>query len=179
MLIHQIQDLSNSKVIKILEQGLSQVTEPNLIKNYHPDYCNNNANLFFILENGRYKIGNYFVAEEDGEYIGSSGWNWYEDDIVLALTRTYILPKHRQKYLMANTFLPMILEETTSYNRIWATVNTYNKVMYDGVLRMIQGKPAGLHNKWPEVYKNMVPLGIKTINYTEQYVVEYIRNHSE
>ena len=50
MIIHQIHDLSNSNIVSLLEQGMSQVTEPELIKNYHPDFKSDNSNLFYILK---------------------------------------------------------------------------------------------------------------------------------
>jgi hypothetical protein len=176
MIIHQIHDLSNSNIVSLLEQGMSQVTEPELIKNYHPDFKSDNSNLFYILKNGRYKIGNYYVAEEDGNYIGSAGWNWYKDDIALALTRAYIAPNHRQRNIMATYFLPSILDETALYNKIWCTCNEYNKVIYNGFVRIAMGKRAGLTNPWLDIYSKFVPIGIQTVNYTEQYVAEYKRN---
>ena len=179
MLIHQIQDLSNSTIINILEKGLGEITETNLIRNYHPDYKSENSNLFYILNHGRYKIGNYYIAEEDGKYIASAGWNHYEDDIALALTRAYVLPEHRQSYIMANEFLPRILEETLAFNRIWCTCNDYNKSIYKGFVRLSRGKSAGLHNSWPKIYSMFVPIGIQQVYYTDQYVVEYIRKSNE
>jgi hypothetical protein len=176
MIIHQIHDLSDTTIVKLLEQGLSQVTESELIKNYHPDYKSENSNLFYILKHGRYKTGNYYVAEEDGQFVGSSGWNWYKDDIVLALTRSYILSKHRQRNIMGTYFLPRILDETTSYNRIWCTCNKYNKVIYEGFVRMANGKRAGLSNPWLNIYSKFVPIGLHSVNHTEQYVVEYRRD---
>lgn len=176
MRILQIQDLSNLESVNILEKGLSLITNTNLVKNYHPDYKSEPANLFYILKNGRFSIGNYYIAEEDNCYIGSAGWNWYQDDIALALTRAYVSPNYRQKNIMGNYFLPRILDETTLYNRIWCTCNKYNKVIYDGFVRLAAGRRAGLTNPWSEIYKKFVPIGIHTVNYTEQYVAEYRRD---
>lgn len=177
MIIHQIHDLSDSTIVKLLEQGLSQVTESELIKNYHPDYRSENSNLFYILKHGRYKIGNYYIAEEDGKYIASAGWNFYQDDIILALSRAYISLKYRRSYILANEFLPKILEETVDYNKIWITCNEYNLSIYKGFVRMSQNKQAGLGSPWPKIYNKFLPIGIKHINYTQQYVAEYKRNN--
>ena len=179
MIVHQIKDLSNSWVIKLLESGLSKITDERLIKNYHPDYKDQNSNLFFLLNSGRYNNGYYFVIEDDGKYVGSSGWNWYEDDIALLLTRCYMDKSYRFNYLMAEYFMPQMFEQTKQYNRLWITVNGYNKIIYDGLSRMYEGKKVGLFKPWPEIYSRFKPIGIKTVNYTEQYVVEYKRNENE
>lgn len=176
MRILQIHDLSNTEAINILEKGLQSITDTNLVSNYHPDYKSDPANLFYILKNGRFSIGNYYIAVEEDCYIASAGWNWYQDDIALALTRAYVLPDHRQRNIMSTYFLPRILDETTAYNRIWCTCNEYNKVIYKGFVRISNGKRAGLTNPWSDMYSKFVPIGIHTVNYTEQYVVEYKRN---
>ena len=176
MLIHQIRDLSDTKVIKILEQGLQNVTESELIKNYHPDYKSENSNLFYILKNNRFKIGNYYVMEEDNNYIGSSGWNWYKDDIALVLTRTYIIQKYRLRKLMTTNILPLVLEDSKPYSKLWITCNEYNKIIFKGLTRIQQGRATGLKNNWDKIYSNFIPIGIKTVNFTDQYVAEYKRN---
>jgi hypothetical protein len=179
MKIHSIQDSSNTVIIKLLESGLSKVTESNLIKNYHPDYSNDLANIFYLLKMGdRYRVGNYFIIEEDNQYIGSTGWNWYRDDIVLALSRSYVIKKHRQRYILGNYILPKILDESIKYNRIWVTCNDYNRVIYDSFSRLSVGKSAGLNNSWPKIYSKFKPIGKKIVNYTDQYVAEYIREHN-
>lgn len=179
MKIHQIKDLSNHFVVKLLESGLSKITDERLIKNYHPDFRQHNSNLFFLLDTGRYETGNYFVIEDNGQYVGSSGWNWYEDDIALLLTRCYMDKAYRFNYLMAEHFMPRMFEETNQYNRLWITVNGYNKIIYDGLTKMYEGKRVGLFKPWPEIYGKFKPIGIRTVNYTEQYVVEYTRNKNE
>jgi len=159
MLIHQIQNLSNTKVIKLLEKGLQKVTESELIKNYHPDYKNENSNLFYILHHDRFKIGNYYIVEENNNYICSSGWNWYKDDIALALTRTYVIPEYRQRNLIASNILPLIMEDSKSYNRLWITCNGYNKAIFNAFTRIQQGKATGLTNTWDKIYGNFFSTG--------------------
>ena len=74
MIIHSVNDLSNFAVISLLKFGLCNITDSDIIKNYHPDYANEPGNLFFILKQGRYQLGKgaYFVIEENGEYICSA-----------------------------------------------------------------------------------------------------------
>ena len=102
MQLHQIHDSSNEFVMNLLEATLSNITDNDIIKNYHPDYKNNPANIFYILndDNGRYLRGCYYVLEDNGEYVCSAGYNEYDLDqtIALALTRAYINPKYRTKY---------------------------------------------------------------------------------
>ena len=65
MIIHEIHDLSNKYVIELLLKGLSKITDEQYVTNYHPDYASNTGNLFYILEQGRYVKGKYYVLEED------------------------------------------------------------------------------------------------------------------
>jgi len=175
MLLHEIHDLSNSHVNELLISGLSKIKESKFMKNYHPEYKDIPGNIFHILENGRYKQGKgkYYVLENNGEYICSAGWNEYEPDIALILTRMYIAPKHRVNYYVATNILPKILEEVTDYKHVWATVNAYNKALYEWFVRDKLGKRTALFNNWPEIYKRFTPVGMKTVYYTDQYVVEY------
>jgi hypothetical protein len=175
MIIHSIKNLSNPVLVKLLKENLSAVTDVNSLKNYHPDYSNLPGNLFYILNEGRYADGNYYIIEQDGEYLGSAGWNPY-DDVALVLTRAYIPEKYRRQYFMAEHLLPLILEETTDYNKLWITCNKYNIAIYHGLGRLSSGKSTSFFSTWPPIYKNFVPIGKKIIYHTEQYVAEYIRS---
>jgi len=175
MKIHAINDLSNSYVIGLLEENLQAVTQSNLIKNYHPDYSEHPGNLFLILDQGRYKKGNYFVLENNGKYICSAGWNEYED-VALLLTRAYIKKEYRRNYFLAEFLLPLMFEETHKYDKLWITCNGYNKSIYNAFERMAQGKSVGLFDQWPDTYKKFKPIGTKMVYNTEQYVAEYNKN---
>jgi hypothetical protein len=175
MKIHEIHDLSNIKAIDILKQGLVNIQEENLKKNYHPDYIETPGNLFYILKQGRYIKGTYYVLENDGEYICSAGWNEYEldTDIALILTRLYTVPKYRTKNYAGIYILPKALEEAKAYKHIWITFNEYNKGMYAWFNRAKLGKYASVGGYTPHIlYNKFVPIGKKNIYYTEQYVVE-------
>jgi len=170
MIVHNIKDLSNSHVIKLLEDGLRNVSKDHLLENYHPNNKHNSANLFYLLENRRFLNGNYYVLEDkNGEYAGSAGWNQFNDEIALGLVRTYIIPKYRAQYLMVQHFLPAILEETKNFKKVWLTFNEYNKKIYDIIVLMNQGKSIS----WPNEYKKFSPIGTKLVYNTLQYVVEY------
>jgi hypothetical protein len=178
MIVHQIKDLSNSYVTKLLKDGLQHIAADHLLENYHPDWANNPANLFYILKEGRFDYGNYFVMEEDGKYVGSAGWNPY-GDVALVLTRAFIPVSERRKYNMAHYLLPIIFEETFDFKKLWITCNDYNFTIYQALTRLQDGKSAGLFSTWPPIYKKFVPVGKKTVYYTEQYVAEYIRNNDD
>ena len=176
MIIHEIHDLSNKLVINLLNTALSKITDETYIKNYHPDYNDVPGNLFCILKQGRYVNGNYYVIEEDGKYICSAGWNEYEPDIALMLTRLYISPEFRTKNYAGTYILPKALTEVTNYKHVWMTVNEYNKGLYSWFDRASNGKRTGLFCDWPDIYRKFIPIGKKDIYYTEQYVVEYQPN---
>ena len=177
MKIHAIHDLTNPHVINILKKEFNNITDTNIISNYHPDYSDNAGNLFYILQAGRYRLskGKYWVMEENGEYLGSAGWNEYElePDIALMMTRFYVMPEYRKKYYASSHILPKALEEAKDYKRIWMSMNEYNKSLYTWFDRASKGKLPGLFDYWPDVYRKFVPIGKRDIYYTEQYVVEY------
>lgn len=179
MKLHRISNSSNKEVIQILKDNFSQISDKNIIKNYHPKFDQEPANIFFILnsKNNRYEKGCYYVLENNREYICSAGWNEYEYDnsIALALTRAYVNPKHRAKYYMGKFILPEIINETVNYNKIYITSNSYNSAIYQYFVRADQNKTTALFNNWPDIYRRFKPVGIKTIYNTDQYVVEYIR----
>lgn len=179
MLIHEIHDLSNQPVISLLKSGLSQIENESYISNYHPDYESTPGNLFNILKNGRYRLGQgkYYVIEEDGKYIASAGWNQYELDtnIALLLTRMYTVTEQRMHYHIGNNILPLALKEVQDYKHVWFTCNEYNKKIYGWFVRVEQGKSGGLFNDWPDIYRKFKPIGKKNIYSTEQYVIEYQR----
>ena len=175
MHIYTINDLSDSKVVNILKNGLSEITDARIIKNYHPDHTEFSGNLFYILDQGRYKngLGNYFVIVDDNEnYVASAGWNQYELDptIALLLTRMYVSTTYRTQYHIANYILPKILDEVKEYEHLWATWNLHNNTMSKWFSRYEESKSTAL---WPEIYKKFKPIGKKIIYHTEQYVDEY------
>lgn len=178
MILHEINNSSNSYVIKLLEDSFSKITNEDIAINYHPAFKNNTANLFYILNdiNGRYQKGCYFVLENKGEYLCSAGWNEYELDstIALALTRAYIAPKYRTKYYLGSYILPKIIDTTKNYKHLFITADSYNSALYQWFVRANQGKKPGMFNDWPDIYRKFKPIGKKTIYYTDQFVAKYV-----
>ena len=179
MQLHQLHDASNRLIIGLLEDSFSKITNSNLIKNYHPDYKNDTANIFYILNDvkGRYRKGCYYVLEENNEYVCSAGYNEYELDstIALALTRAYVEPKHRSKYYMGEYILPKIIESTIQYEHLYITADSFNSAIYQWFNRANEGKRPAMFNDWPDIYRKFKPIGKKNIYYTEQYVMELTR----
>jgi hypothetical protein len=176
MIIHQIHDLTDTKVVDILVNTLSTIDKSlDYAKNYHPDFHDNDGNIFKLLSSGRYAKGKYFVIIDNDEFVCSAGWNEYELDtsIALALTRAYVSPKHRASYHMGNYIVPKIIEETTNYQHLYITSNEYNSAIYKFFVRASSGKSTSVSQDWPEIYKKFKPIGIKNIYYTDQYVAEY------
>lgn len=175
MQLHKINDLTNDYVVWLLTRALENIPEHNLALNYHPFYKDKAENIFNMLANGKFGIGNYYVIEDHGEYAGSAGWYQYNDEVSLVLVRAYIMPKYRTRYLMAEHILPEIFKESTS-KKLWITCNDYNKPIYDALVNMSQGKSAGLFNNWPTIYAKFKPIGSKVVNNTVQYVAEYTKD---
>jgi hypothetical protein len=176
--IHEIHDLNNATVIDILKHGLSEVVHDSIIKNYHPDYNNIPGNLFYILDQGRYRRGHgkYFVITDDyDKYVCSAGWNEYDlnPSVALLLTRMYITPAFRAQYIIGNTILPGMIQEAINYSKLWVTVNDHNHSIYKYFQRVSQNKRTALFNDWPDIYKRFKPIGKHTIYYTEQWTAEY------
>ena len=171
MNVHSVHDLSNTKLINFLKKNLSHIDDERTKENYHPDFQSKPGNLFYILKEGRYKTGNYLIMEENGKYLGSAGWNEY-DDVALILTRAFVPKEHRGKFNMAKYLLPIMFKETTEYDRLWITCNDYNFTIYQALTRLSEGK---VSTPWPNIYKNFTPIGKRSVYYTEQYVAEYKR----
>lgn len=171
MIVHRINSIRDPAV-DFLIAGLSaclDVDDYPDSHNYHPEFKSAGPNLFRALANGRYESGCYFVLEKDGEYCGSGGWNHYKDNVALALTRAYIPRKYRSQFFLGKYLLPLIVDETKSYDHLWMTVNEHNKIVYRW---LEQGK----RGKWPEIYEKFVPLGETWVYNTMQYVLEYERD---
>jgi len=181
MIIRSIQDLSNQHIVGILEKEFSKITDPAIVENYHPKHSRNPGNLFFILENGRYKIGNYSVILDDDEnFIASAGWNQYELDhsVALLLTRMYVSPQHRTQYYIGNHILPVALIEAAEYKHKWITCNEHTIMIYEWFTRAAQKKRSALYSDWPDIYKKFRPIGKKNIYYIDQYVAEYTGDYN-
>ena len=180
MRLHEIHDASNRVIMNLLEDSFSNITDADIIKNYHPDYKNEPSNIFYILNdvNGRYQRGCYYVLEDNGEYVCSAGYNEYDLDqiIALALTRAYINPKYRAKYYMGEYILPKIIENTTHYKHLYITADSHNSAIYQWFVRANEGKRPAMFQQWPDIYRKFKPIGKKHIYYTEQYVAELDRD---
>ncbi len=180
MNIHAIHDTSDSIALNLLKKEFSSITNPIYIKNYHPEYSNTPGNFFYVLSEGRYRVGygKYLVLEDDNRYVCSAGWNEYalECDIALVLTRMYVSKEYRTQYLVGNHILPQLLDETATYNKVWITTNQYNRSIYNWFSRAAEGRNPTLFNSWPEIYKSFKPIGQKEVYYTLQDVVELDRS---
>ena len=174
MIIHSMKDLSNLELVDILKSGLQEADDPQFAKNYHPDYSTSSSNLFFILKEGRFQKGNYFIITDDNmKYVASAGWNKHTDEIALALTRMYVSKEYRKTFIVGKMILPIVIEETVDYQKLWMTVNNYNMPLYNWFVR---NEDTGQSLGWPDIYKNFKPIGQEMVNYTSQYVVEYQRS---
>ena len=177
MKIHKIADLSNASITNMLTDEFSKITDENIVVNYHPDYSNNPANIFYILANGRYQRGMYYVAETDGKYMCSAGWYPYDEipGVALVLTRMFVSPEVRTKYLIGTHILPNMLQEACAFSKIWITCNGHNKSIYNWFVRANQHKRSALYNDWPDIYRQFKPIGAQEIYHTLQYVAEFTR----
>jgi hypothetical protein len=174
--IHAINDLSHTYVISMLTASLSKITDPDIIKNYHPDYRTIKGNLFQILEDkkGRYKKGNYYVIEGDGNYIGSAGWNEY-NDVALLCTRAYLMPGYRHRFLMSKYLLPRMFKETENYDKLWFTFNDHNVPIYETLSKLSKKNDLISDTKSPlrKNYSNFKPIGQRQVYSVIQHVLEY------
>jgi hypothetical protein len=173
--IYEIHDLSNHLIFEILKSSITRemFTNDHISKNYLYDYRSNPANLFYILEAGRYKQGSYFVVtDSDNNYIASAGWNQYNNDTALVLTRMLVHPDYRTQYIIGKEVLPIMIEETNNYKNVWITANNYNKSIYQWFDRAAKGKSTSIHNQWPSTYEKFKPIGQHVVNHTLQWVAQ-------
>lgn len=172
MIIHKIHDLSNEYVTNLLINEFDNILDSRIVDNYSSQKKDKSSNLFYILKNGRYKNGAYFVIEDGGKYIASAGWNQYTDDTALVLSRAFVTPEFRTSYIMAELLLPKMLIDCSAFRYVWITCNKYNKAIYNWFERKSLGKRTALFNDWPEIYNQFIPIGLKVVYNTEQYVVQ-------
>jgi hypothetical protein len=183
MIVHRIHDLSDLYVVEFLKRGIATCKDSYKYVNFHPDYSLQNSNLFYLLDSGRYAQGRgkYFIIEDDGQYVCSAGWNEYDYDssIALALTRMYVNPSYRAQYFAGKHILPVVINETSAYNRVWITCNEHNKMIYNWFDRANQGKRTALYSNWPGIYNRFRPVGVRDVYFTKQYVVELDRTRND
>jgi len=171
--IHQITNIDN-EIVEILKNGISRdmFGSDQLAVNYLYEYRDTPGNLFYILNQGRYNTGKYFVLTINDQYIASAGWNHYTDDTALLLTRMLVVPEYRGSYILAKTVLQEMIDQSSNYKNQWITFNDYNLTLYKWFERVEQGKCGALFNAWPEIYARFKPIGQHKINHTLQHVVE-------
>jgi hypothetical protein len=176
---YEISDLSNPHVNEIMKKGFqhSMFRYDILARNYCYEFRDDPRNIFYILEEGRYKDSSYFVVvDEDDNFMASAGWNGYTEDTALMITRMCVNPKYRNQYIIGNDFLPVMIERAFNYKNIWITCNDYNQVIYNWFERAAQGKPPSVDKTWPDVYRRFKPIGKKEVYYVVQNVVELDRS---
>lgn len=167
--IHTIKDTSDTYVTTLLRKGLMKVDDPLIKTNYNPLFEHLPQNIFYLLKTGVFATGNYLVLEKEGVYQCSVGWCEYEPDTAL-IKRAYVARLHRRQDLLANHLLPLIVDQTLAYPKLWMSFNPYNDHIFKWLSRR---KHAGL---WPDIYHRFAPLGMTTIYNTDQYVMEYERS---
>lgn len=170
MFVHEIHDLSNIYVTDLLKNGLSEITDPEVAKNYSYSCSTESSNLFRVLERGRYAPGKgtYYVVEDNGKYVSSAGWNEYSSDTALLMTRMYVSEACRSKYFMGELLLPHMFEATQKYPFVWMTFNEKNKALYNWISRSYGSSK----NIWPKIWFNFEAIGIRNVYNVDQYVVQ-------
>lgn len=174
--IYEINDLSNQLVNNILRTGITvtMFDSQQLSRNYLYDHRQDPANLFNKLEKGVYIQGCYYVVTDDKDnFIASAGWHHYNDSTALALTRMLVHPQYRTQYIIGNHVLPLILDSTKNYNKIWITSNEYNQSIYKYFERIHNNKSGTLFSNWPVLYKKFKPIGQHKVNNVLQWVAEH------
>lgn len=163
--LYRITDTSNTHAMSILRRGLSTATgDQKTLENYHPDYSTHNANLFYILEHGRYARGAYFfVCDENDNFLASSGWHPYNDTTALVSSRAYVAPLGQHQYPIATHITPVAIREAWAYPELWMCFNDHNLGFFKGFSR----------GKWENhpTYKYFEPAGEAVVNYTPQWIV--------
>lgn len=169
VITHKIQDNSNEYVMDLLADGLIESDDVN----YNPLYENLSQNLFKKIRSGLFKNSSYIVLEDENGYVGSSGWYEYNEDIALVLVRSYVKKEYRQRWILSKYCLPIIMEQTKKYKKLWITVNESNSYLNKSFERIKEGKLAWPYT--PQILRKFEPIGKKYINGMDQYIIEYLR----
>ena len=112
--------------------------------------------------------GDYNLVYYDGTLAGGAGYYRYDSQYVLACTRAYVMPEFRKQYVTQN-LVAFQLRELQSIGerapkKMMITFNKYNSRIY----RALINRPGLI----PELWSTFRPVGLRTINYTEQYCWE-------
>ncbi len=106
----------------------------------------------------------YFVIKTP--YRASAGMQILNESVTLGLVRSYVFQDFKSQWYLSKLLEYQI--EVYKTKKLWITFNECTSSIYKHVLfpksRVL-----------PKVWYSLTPIGIKTINYTEQYVLEYDR----
>jgi len=170
MNLNIISDMSNTRVVDMMKVEFSKIGEGKpYYKNYNPAAKGFPENIFNMLKNNKFKVGSYMVLDDGKDLVCSAGWYKFTPDIALVLVRMYVNPKFRHTYPTGKFILPEILKETEVFNKLWITINEYNKSATIYLTR-----PNKFGNIWPEIYTKFKPIGSKFINGLDQYIMEHV-----
>jgi hypothetical protein len=171
---YSIRNCEDKRIIETLSVGMSiDSNDLHFLENYHPKYSHLKSNLFYQLRNGRYESGEYIVITEGQSYVASAGW-YERPDYIIALSRAFVIERFRGQQILADKVLPKVLAYADKVSKpVWMTFNNRNLGVYQGFVRANSNKAAALGDDWPTIFRLFAPIGMKFINNTHQYVVEY------
>lgn len=138
-------------------------------QNFSTDYEDKPHTLLWHIDQGTYRQdGDYLLLFDcNNKLMGGAGYYRLDDQTVMAMSRFYVMPGFENQWI-GQHFIGHIIEQTQTWNsRIIITFNEYNRRIYDFYVDPV--KKAHL----PAIWQDFQPVGIRHINYTDQYCCEY------
>jgi hypothetical protein len=168
--------IQNSHRMRALMQYIYELEPINspVRENYAPTL--ESHTLWSKLHTGRYDeyFFGYLVQQGVWKPIMGGGYEVNENGIGV-LTRLFVAPHYRMRLYIQHLLKQLTLTIATKHSNdttLYISFNKCNEALYEWFVRKQSGRSASIGKQWPEVFSVFKPVGLRTINYTEQLVCE-------
>lgn len=136
--------------------------------------------LYRIYKHKKYSCGKgcFNFIYFDGNIVGSSGGELWNNNVMSLAKRSFVLTPHRRQNLITRMFMPTQInwfdKNIPDINVLIATFNTYLRgAVFNSTLKLKKRILDGPWNFWPtwEIYPRVVMM-----NYVPQFLVYYCRD---
>lgn len=182
---HTISSIEHQTEIDQFINFLEKIQDENvtaLPKNFNLSEKPNSAHILNILrnKNGRFyqKNAGFICIYNKDMLIACGGYHphSFEDKHgLLVLSRFFINKSFRagKINIIDDHWYPEFKNKMNNIDYLWMSFNDDRAALYKAFERQSRQKSTMLGDNWPNFFTNFHPIGIKTINFTQQYVVEY------
>lgn len=139
------------------------------LKNFDLDYHDKPWTLLYLLDHNKFSApgSDYLFALEGSQIICAAGCYPTSDLLIenqsvsIVMSRMYTVPNRRVQWVGTKILQRLVTIVTTPLCMV--TFNQENK----GIYLSLTSRSRGL--MWPPIWRHFHPLGLKEVNYTEQW----------